>query len=107
MSRFERSSLQTQETVVNNQSSPEEMSWKMSAACDSDTADLFFSNDPSLLKRARAICRTCEVAEECLAHAIRHNERHGIWGGKSRRERLELVASDKGENSASSDLNNF
>ena len=29
----------------------------------------------------------CEVREQCLKWAIEHDERFGIWGGMSERER--------------------
>ena len=31
--------------------------------------------------KALRICKGCPVRQECLDHAITHNERHGIWGG--------------------------
>jgi len=38
-------------------------------------------------KRALRICDRCEVAEQCLAFAIKNDEQWGIWGGLSRPER--------------------
>ncbi len=34
-----------------------------------------------------ALCARCEIREECLAIAVRHDERRGIWGGTFPHER--------------------
>ncbi len=39
---------------------------------------------------ARAICARCPVAAECLDYAIRADEGHGLWGGKTPAERDEI-----------------
>ena len=36
------------------------------------------------------MCLTCEVRNDCLEYALRHDERFGIWGGLSGRERRKL-----------------
>lgn len=36
------------------------------------------------------MCATCEVREECLEYALANDERFGIWGGLSERERRKL-----------------
>jgi WhiB family redox-sensing transcriptional regulator len=35
----------------------------------------------------RSICESCPVQAECLDYALRWREPHGVWGGKSSRER--------------------
>ena len=45
-------------------------------------AHLFFSDDEYELARAKAICRSCGLAEECLQGAIERAEVYGVWGGK-------------------------
>ena len=37
--------------------------------------------------KARAICSTCPVRQECLAHALADPESAGVWGGTTDRER--------------------
>ena len=49
--------------------------------------DLWFPGRGEATEPAKAICRVCPVQAECLEHAVRHGEKHGIWGGKSERER--------------------
>ncbi|MGH7195158.1 MAG: WhiB family transcriptional regulator [Candidatus Saccharimonadales bacterium] len=41
-------------------------------------------------ERAKQICATCPVARVCLDYAIKYNEPHGIWGGKTRKERIDI-----------------
>ncbi len=41
-------------------------------------------------REAKKICTGCEVRAECLAYALAHDERFGIWGGLSERERRRL-----------------
>ena len=39
---------------------------------------------------AKRVCRSCDVRAECLEYALEHDERFGIWGGMSERERRRL-----------------
>lgn len=39
---------------------------------------------------ARRVCETCPVRIECLDYALRANEVHGMWGGKTPDERTGL-----------------
>jgi WhiB family redox-sensing transcriptional regulator len=38
----------------------------------------------------KRVCLSCEVRQECLEYALAHDERFGIWGGLSERERRRL-----------------
>lgn len=38
---------------------------------------------------AKQICESCHVSAECLSYAL-HHETHGIWGGKTERERQSI-----------------
>lgn len=42
------------------------------------------------VRPAKAVCGLCLVREECLAHALEHGDKTGIWGGLSERERRRL-----------------
>lgn len=44
--------------------------------------------DHSVEYPARAICKKCPVQEECLEAGL--YEMHGIWGGRSTRERIKM-----------------
>ena len=41
-------------------------------------------------REAKRVCLTCDVRGECLDYALAHDERFGIWGGLSERERRKL-----------------
>lgn len=74
-------------------------SWQGFAACAGDKAALFYPPLPIEMKsvrvsrerRAKLVCNSCPVREACLEHAIRNDERYGIWGGLTGKERR-LVA---------------
>lgn len=44
--------------------------------------------DPTTV--AKRVCLGCPVRAECLDYALRHDERYGVWGGLSTRERRKL-----------------
>lgn len=44
--------------------------------------ELFFSERPSDILSAKAICVGCELRERCLAGALRRCEPVGVWGGE-------------------------
>ena len=74
-------------------------SWQRDAACRGPIQKVFFppSSPESRTareareSRAKAICRTCIVREDCLAYALEIAEPHGIWGGLSEIERRALL----------------
>jgi len=37
------------------------------------------------------VCTGCPVRAQCLEHALAHDERYGVWGGTSERERRRLT----------------
>ena len=45
-------------------------------------AFLFFSDDDLELARAKAICRSCGLQQDCLSGAIEREEPYGVWGGQ-------------------------
>ncbi|MDE0700060.1 MAG: WhiB family transcriptional regulator [Acidimicrobiaceae bacterium] len=73
--------------------------WQLRAACRGPQSAIFFppaSPERRDEKRARerhakAICETCTVRDDCLAHALSIREQHGIWGGLSESERRQLL----------------
>jgi hypothetical protein len=42
-------------------------------------------------ERAIAVCRSCPVADECLAYALDRYETEGVWGGKTPAERRAML----------------
>jgi WhiB family transcriptional regulator, redox-sensing transcriptional regulator len=68
------------------------LSWRDSALCAQTDPEAFFPEKGGSTRQAKAVCRSCEVRPECLEYALEHDERFGIWGGKSERERRQLKA---------------
>jgi WhiB family redox-sensing transcriptional regulator len=62
--------------------------WAVDALCAETDPDEWFPEKGGSPKRAKAICARCAVAIDCLAFALDHDERFGVWGGLTRRERL-------------------
>ena len=42
------------------------------------------------VRPAKRVCMACEVREACLEYALERDERSGVWGGMSERERRRL-----------------
>lgn len=49
--------------------------------CSQDP-DLWFADTPTELERAKRLCSTCPVLQECLAGALARHEPWGVWGGE-------------------------
>src|SRR5919198_2418242 len=69
---------------------PEEASWQERALCSQTDPEAFFPEKGGSTREAKRICTGCEVRAECLEYALEHDERFGIWGGLSERERRRL-----------------
>jgi WhiB family redox-sensing transcriptional regulator len=65
--------------------------WTELALCSQIDPELFYPDKGGDTKPAKRICADCEVRAECLAYALQHGERFGVWGGLSERERRRLV----------------
>lgn len=68
------------------------LSWAHEAACLGEDQAKFFSGEGrgAIPDEARAICAACPVREPCLEHALAHDEREGVWGGLTAKERKAL-----------------
>jgi WhiB family transcriptional regulator, redox-sensing transcriptional regulator len=66
-------------------------SWKRQAACLGADPDLWFPVPGASTAEAKQICRECCVRRACLEYALLNREKHGIWGGKTQRERESLL----------------
>ena len=65
-------------------------SWQDQALCAQTDPEAFFPEKGGSTREAKKICLGCEVRSECLEYALAHDERFGIWGGLSERERRRL-----------------
>ena len=67
-----------------------ELSWQELSLCAQTDPEAFFPEKGGSTREAKRICVGCEVKSECLEYALAHDERFGIWGGLSERERRRL-----------------
>lgn len=71
------------------------MDWRHRAACRDEDPELFFpigNTGPALvqIEEAKAVCRRCDVIDECLSWALESGQDAGVWGGLSEDERRAL-----------------
>ena len=67
-----------------------ELAWQERALCAQTDAFAFFPEKGGSTREAKRVCMSCEVRIECLDYALRHDEKFGVWGGLSERERKRL-----------------
>ena len=66
------------------------LGWQERALCAQTDPEAFFPEKGGSTREAKKVCLTCEVRTECLESALMNDERFGIWGGLSERERRKL-----------------
>ncbi|QAB18466.1 WhiB family transcriptional regulator [Leucobacter muris] len=71
-------------------SDDELLAWQTDALCAQTDPEAFFPEKGGSTREAKRICESCEVRSECLDYALENDERFGIWGGLSERERRKL-----------------
>jgi WhiB family redox-sensing transcriptional regulator len=65
--------------------------WMADGACRNYEPSVFFPSDGVGVDRARKICATCSMTEQCLEYALTNRIDHGVWGGCSERERRRIL----------------
>jgi WhiB family redox-sensing transcriptional regulator len=68
----------------------DQQEWQERALCAQTDPEAFFPEKGGSTREAKRICAGCEVRAECLEYALTFDERFGIWGGLSERERRRL-----------------
>ena len=66
------------------------LGWQERALCAQTDPEAFFPEKGGSTREAKKVCQNCEVRQECLEYALANDERFGIWGGLSERERRKL-----------------
>jgi WhiB family redox-sensing transcriptional regulator len=66
------------------------LSWIAGAVCAQTDPEVFHPDKGLSARDARQVCVGCPVRVECLAYAMDNDERFGVWGGLSERQRREL-----------------
>lgn len=70
---------------------PDELDeWQDRAICATIDPEIFFPEKGGSTREAKQVCQGCDVRHECLRQALDKDERFGIWGGLSERERRRL-----------------
>jgi WhiB family redox-sensing transcriptional regulator len=69
--------------------------FKNPTACRDVDTNIFFPVDDHRMQQqqiddAKAICRECPARMECLEFAIATNQKFGIWGGTTDKERRRI-----------------
>jgi WhiB family redox-sensing transcriptional regulator len=68
----------------------EDGGWQDRGLCAQTDPEAFFPEKGGSTREAKKVCLTCDVRQECLEYALANDERFGIWGGLSERERRKL-----------------
>ena len=66
------------------------LAWQSDSLCAQTDPEAFFPEKGGSTRDAKKICGSCEVRTQCLQYALANDERFGIWGGLSERERRKL-----------------
>lgn len=64
--------------------------WREQALCAQTDFEAFFPEKGGSTREAKRVCLTCEVRDDCLDTALKNDERFGVWGGLTERERRKL-----------------
>lgn len=67
-----------------------ELGWQTDALCAQTDPEAFFPEKGGSTRDAKKVCGACNVKAQCLEYALANDERFGIWGGLSERERRRL-----------------
>lgn len=81
--------MQMMETDVLTVPAPD-LSWRENALCAQAGPEFFFPAPGSSTREAKQLCGACEGRIACLEYALTHDERFGVWGGLSEKERGRL-----------------
>ncbi|WP_327352000.1 WhiB family transcriptional regulator [Streptomyces sp. NBC_01304] len=65
-------------------------SWQEQALCAQTGPEFFFPEPGGSVNEAKQLCLACEGRTACLEYALANDERFGVWGGLSEKERLRL-----------------
>ena len=68
----------------------EDAGWQERGLCAQTDPEAFFPEKGGSTREAKKVCLTCDVRQDCLEYALANDERFGIWGGLSERERRKL-----------------
>ena len=76
--------------ILDDEEVSSEQEWQERALCAQTDPEAFFPEKGGSTREAKRICAGCEVRAVWLEYALANDERFGIWGGLSERERRRL-----------------
>ncbi|MFI6334170.1 WhiB family transcriptional regulator [Streptomyces sp. NPDC050535] len=82
------------DTDTETDASPD-IDWQDQALCAQTGAEFFFPEPGSSVREAKRICGMCAMRPACLDYALDNDERFGVWGGLSEKERLSLRRAER------------
>ena len=82
--------MQPLQVLFDNEEDDGVLAWQEQALCAQTDPEAFFPEKGGSTREAKRVCQNCEVRSECLDYALANDERLGIWGGLSERERRQL-----------------
>ena len=65
--------------------------WMADGKCREVPPAVFFPSDGLGVQEAQRICADCPVSDACLEYALANRIDHGVWGGRSERERRRIL----------------
>lgn len=69
-----------------------DLSWRLRGACRGLDPEIFYSAmEDDDVERAKQVCGTCVVQQQCLEFALDNRESEGIWGGATEKERRRIL----------------
>jgi WhiB family redox-sensing transcriptional regulator len=77
--------------------------WMADGQCAQTDPEAFFPHKGGTTRPAKTVCDGCPVLGECLTYAVAHDERFGVWGGASERERRPLHVAVRDQSATESD----
>lgn len=87
---YDENNVREDKIGMENTREDDSVAWQDSAKCSKADPETFFPGKGGSTKDGKKICASCEVRTQCLEHALATDEKFGIWGGLSERERREL-----------------
>ena len=83
-------SLVPERIELTSESLEDDDQWQERGLCAQTDPEAFFPEKGGSTREAKKVCTGCDVRSECLDYALQNDERFGIWGGLSERERRKL-----------------
>lgn len=69
-----------------------DLTWRLRGACRGLDPEIFYSASEDVgVDRAKEVCGSCVVRQQCLEYALANRESEGIWGGATEKERRRIL----------------